>query len=236
MPRATLYLPPRFPLSPVGPMRISRPLPLVALLSLPLLAACSSHYSPDTYNAGAVQQAAKVDRGIVVGVRAVGVSANTTTGAVTGAAAGGIAGSQVGAGGAASAFGALGGTVIGGLVGSTIEHNTADAPALEYVVRKPNGDLISVTQQNQTPIPIGAKVLVIAGPQARIVPDYTAEPQPEAKPAAPAAAIDAAPAVTTQDLLRGVPAAPPAPTPSTPTPSTGAPSAAPTPLAPPAAP
>lgn len=180
------------------------------LLLLPLLAACSSHYSPDTYRAGAVQQAAKVERGIVVGARVVGVSADTSTGTVTGAAAGGIAGAQIGTGGAGTAFSALGGSVVGGLIGAAAEHSTADAQAVEYMVRTAKGELVSVTQQNKVPLPIGAKVLVIAGTQARIVPDYTAEPQPEAKPAPESApAIAAPPAVTSQDVLKGVPPANP---------------------------
>lgn len=184
---------------------------LAALLLLPLIG-CASHYSPDTYSAGAVQQAAKVQRGVIVGARAVGVSTNATAGTVTGAAAGGIAGSQVGAGGAASAFGALGGTVIGGLIGSTVEHSAADAPATEYVVRTEKGDLVSVTQQDPVPLAINQKVLVIDGKQARIVPDYTAQEQPVAPPSDPAPATAAPPAVTSQDLLRDVPApAPKAP-------------------------
>jgi outer membrane lipoprotein SlyB len=199
---------------------------LAALLLLPLIG-CTDHYSPDTYNAGAVQQAAKVQRGVIVGVRAVGVSANAATGTVTGAAAGGIAGSQVGAGGAASAFGALGGTVIGGLIGSTVEHSAADAPATEYVVRTEKGDLVSVTQQDKVPLAINQKVLVIDGKQARIVADYTAQEQPIAPPSAPAPAAAAPPAVTSQDLLRGMPAASPdAATPIAP-PAPGAPKSAP---------
>ena len=160
----------------------------VLLLLAPLLG-CGSSYSPNTYNATAVQQAAKVERGIVVGVRTVGVSASGTTGAVTGGAAGGIAGSQVGGGGVTGAIGALSGTVIGSLVGTSIEHSAADAPALEYVVRKPNGDMVSVTQQDTTPLAIGQKVLVIAGPQARIVADYTVDIEPPPPPVPPLAPV-----------------------------------------------
>jgi outer membrane lipoprotein SlyB len=174
---------------------------LAILLPL-LLPACASHYSPDTYSAGAVQQAAKVQRGVIVGRRAVAVSADTSTGTVTGAAAGGIAGSQVGAGGTASAFGALGGTVIGGLIGSTVEHSAADAPATEYMVQTEKGELVTVTQQDQVPLPINLRVLVIDGKQARIVPDYTAQAQPVAPPSVPAPATPAPPAVTSQELLR----------------------------------
>lgn len=194
---------------------------LAALLLLPLIG-CADHYSPDTYNAGAVQQAAKVQRGIIVGRRAVGISASANVGTVTGAAAGGIAGSQVGAGGAASAFGALGGTVIGGLVGSTVEHSSADAPGTEYIVDTGKDSLVTVTQQDKVPLAVGQKVLVIDGKQARIVADYTAQAQPVAPPSEPPPAAVAPPPVTPQELLHGIPAVPrpvsDAPTPLAPAP------------------
>ena len=141
------------------------------------LAACSPDYSPNTYASGAVQQANKVDQGVVVGRRLVGVTSAGTAGAVTGAAAGGIAGSQAG-GGVTSAFGALGGGLVGGVVGSAVEKTAGQTKAYEYVVRKPNGDLLSVTQQDDKPLEIGQKVLLIAGSQARIVPDYTVAVDP----------------------------------------------------------
>ena len=139
------------------------------------LAACGPSYSPDTYASNAAQQANKVEQGIVVGVRNVGVSAAGTVGTVTGAAAGGIAGSQA-IGGPISAFTALGGSLVGGIAGSTVEHVTADTQAFEYIVRKSNGDLVSVTQKDKTPLALKQKVLVIGGNQARVVPDYTLPP------------------------------------------------------------
>jgi outer membrane lipoprotein SlyB len=175
---------------------------------LALLAGCSPSYSPNTYDSTAVQQAAKVDQGVVVGVREVAVSANTTVGTVTGAAAGGVAGSQVG-GGVTSAFGALGGGLLGGIAGSAAQHVQGDTKAFEYIVRKANGDLISVTQTDTQPLTLGQHVLVIDGKQARIVPDYTV-PVATAKPVTvvpppavppPAVPIDAA-----------VPPVPPPPT------------------------
>jgi outer membrane lipoprotein SlyB len=132
------------------------------LLSLGLILAglsgCGPSYSPDTYASSAVQQANKVEQGIVIGVRDVAVSASGTTGAVTGAAAGGIA-------------------------GTAAEHIAADTNAYEYIVRKGNGDLVSVTQKDKTPLALGQHVLVIAGNQARVVPDYTVPPEvTQAKP------------------------------------------------------
>ena len=136
-------------------------------------AACTPNYSPDTYASTAVQQASKVEQGVIVGARKVAVQASGTTGAVTGAAAGGIAASQAPVAGVGSALTTLGGTLVGGLVGTGIERATGDTTAVEYIVRKSGNELISVTQKDAQPLAIGQKVLVIAGSQARIVPDYT---------------------------------------------------------------
>ena len=163
---------------------------------LATLAGCGPSYSPDTYTSAAVQQANKVEQGVVIGVREVGVTASGTVGIVTGAAAGGIVGSQVGSG-ALSALGALGGTVLGGLAGSAAEKVTGEPKAFEYIVRKGAGDLVSVTQKDEKPLVVGLKVLVIAGSQARIVPDYTvndiAAAPPTETPASKPPAVKATP-------------------------------------------
>jgi outer membrane lipoprotein SlyB len=88
------------------------------------LVGCGPDYSPNTYASNAVQQANKVDQGVIVGVREVSVSASGTTGAVICGAAGGIAGAQAGTG-TTSAFGALGGALVGGIAGSAAEHVSA---------------------------------------------------------------------------------------------------------------
>lgn len=156
---------------------------IVTLLIASALAACGSDYSPNTYNTAAVQQANKVERGVIVGLRDVMVTSKGSTGAVTGAAVGGVTGSQVPTG-VGSALGAIGGSLIGGIIGQSVEQTSADSPAFEYVVQKTNGELVSVTQKDETRLAIGQKVLVIAGPQARIVADYTVDLAPPAKPAA----------------------------------------------------
>lgn len=165
------------------------------------LAGCtsSSTYSPDSYASNAVQQANKVEPAVVVGFRQVVISASGTVGAVTGGAAGGILGAQVGPGGFNSALGAVGGTAVGTILGTTIERVTGDTTGWEYIVRKPNGDLLSLTQREEKPIAIGQKVLVITGNQARIVPDYSVAVEEPGKsaPAAPGAPAKDAPAATT---------------------------------------
>lgn len=148
----------------------------LSALTLAVLAGCTPSYSPDTYSSSAVQQASKVEQGIIAGRREVGVSAQGTAGGITGAAAGGIAGAQAPGGGVRTALTALGGSVVGGLVGAGVERAAGDTTAFEYVVRKANGELISVTQKDAVPLELGQKVLVIAGTQARIVGDYTVPP------------------------------------------------------------
>jgi outer membrane lipoprotein SlyB len=147
---------------------------LISALALVALSACGPSYSPDTYASAAAQQAAKVERGIVVGVRQVDISANTTIAGATGGAAGGLGASQVGSG-VVNGLATLGGAVAGVVAGSTVGHAIEDTSGYEYIVRKPNGDLVSVTQKDATPLAVGARVLVIAGPQARIVADYTVD-------------------------------------------------------------
>ncbi len=185
----------------------------MALAVLAALAGCGPNYSPDTYASNAAQQAAKVEQGVIVGVRPVGISASGVAGAAAGGAAGGIIGSQAGPGGITGALGAVGGSLVGGLVGTTVEHAQGDTTAWEYIVKEAKGDLVSVTQKDAKPLEIGQKVLVIAGSQARIVPDYTVTP-PAPEPAPPPGPVQTAPApapVTATPLPPPVPASPPAP-------------------------
>jgi outer membrane lipoprotein SlyB len=194
--------------------------PALALL-LAAIAGCGGEYSPNTYSATAVQQANKVAQGVVVGVREIKVSASETVGAVAGGAVGGIAGSQVPGSTLGQAFGTVGGTMIGGLVGAGAEHAVRDTKAFEYIVRKTTGELVSVTQKDEVPLAIGQHVLVIAGNQARIVPDYIVpvapgeetakaktpvKPVPAAAPVAASAATESVPpAAATQAAASATP-------------------------------
>ncbi|MCQ4162928.1 hypothetical protein NON00_23795 [Roseomonas sp. GC11] len=182
-------------------------------------AGCSPSYSPDTYASKAVQQANKVETGVIVGRRAVMITADGSTGAAAGAAAGGVAGTRVGGGDVTSAFAGIGGGLIGGLLGAATEKGVGSTDGFEYIVRKPNGEMVSVTQRDEKPLEIGLKVLVIAGAQARIVPDYTvAEEKPATPtPAAPTGSSAPAPAAPAQESLPAPTGeSPPAEAPATP--------------------
>jgi outer membrane lipoprotein SlyB len=185
------------------------------------LAGCGQSYSPNTYDTSAVQKANPVEQGVIVGVRAVDVTTQGDTGAVTGAAAGGIAGSQLPGAGATSALGALGGGLIGSLVGRSADKLAEKTTAFEYIVRKSDDKLISVTQQNDKPLAIGQHVLVIAGTQARIVPDYTVDlPKPVKITPVPAPApivVEPIPSPPAAAASSPEPAQAPPPAPSGPT-------------------
>ncbi|WP_338663170.1 hypothetical protein VQH23_23910 [Pararoseomonas sp. SCSIO 73927] len=155
-----------------------------------LLAGCGSDYSADTYSTRAVQQANPVQQGVIIGAREVQISADGTAGAAVGAAAGGIVGGSTPGSSITSALAGVGGGLVGGIFGSATERVINDNRATEYIVRRTNGELVNVTQRDVPPLPVGQKVLVIAGAQARIVPDYTV---PDAA-AAPATAGQQAPA------------------------------------------
>jgi outer membrane lipoprotein SlyB len=189
------------------------PLALTALLALAALAGCMRDYSPNTYSSAAAQQANKVTQGVVAGYREVMISADGTVGAVTGGAAGGVLGAQTPGSGVATALGTIGGTLLGGLVGTGVEHAAGDTRAFEYLVRQTDNSLVSVTQKDDEPLPVGEKVLVIAGNQARIVRDYSQKlPESSAPPAAAAKEPATPTPVGAPMSLLPPPAALPAPT------------------------
>ena len=62
-----------------------------------------------------------------------------------------------------------------------MEHASGDTTGWEFIDRKSNGDLLSVTQREPQPLPIGQKVLVITGNQARVIPDYSSAVEPASR-------------------------------------------------------
>ncbi len=145
---------------------------LVGAFCIFALGACAPNYSPNTYSGNAVQLANRVEAGVIIGYRQVAISASGTIGTVTGGAAGGVLGAEY----ANSALVTVGATAVGSVIGSTLDHAIGDTTGWEYIVRKPSGEMLSVTQREKTPLSLAQKVLVIMGPQARVVPDYSVVP------------------------------------------------------------
>jgi len=168
----------------------------IALASLCVffMSGCEHRFSPNIYSSNAVQLANVVDAGIVAGFREVTISANGNIGAVTGGAAGGVLGAQY-----AGALAAVGTTALGLVAGSALDRAAGDTTGWEYIVRKDNGDMVSVTQREKTPLALGQKVLVIMGPQARVVADYSTAPEPP--PVAAQAAAESKPEPVRVELV-----------------------------------
>ena len=147
-----------------------------------VVGACQNQYSTATYGPGAAQRAVRIDRAVVESFRVVDIrepGLGSGIGLLGGAAAGGLVGNQIGKGGG-NALATLGGVLVGGAAGVLAEKSITDAQAFEYVLRKENGELISVTQQDPQPLPVGQRVLVMYGAKVRVVPDNTAPPPPVA--------------------------------------------------------
>lgn len=153
------------------PIRFTRGPAVAACALLLSLVGCADRYSPNSYNAEAVQQVARVDRGTVESVRTVSVKeANLALGGAAGGAAGGLAAASAGSG-SGNGLAVLGGVLAGAAIGAVIEHEATKTQAYEYIVQKANGDMLSVVQRDAAPLAISQKVFVIYGVQARIIPD-----------------------------------------------------------------
>ena len=98
----------------IGSIRSPALRPAVPVLLL--LAGCTPSLAPDIYATRAVQQANRVEQGVVVQARRVRVEADGTTGAAAGAGIGAAAGGAATVGNSfARTLGAIGGGVVGGL-------------------------------------------------------------------------------------------------------------------------
>ncbi|MBU6448912.1 MAG: hypothetical protein KGQ26_04725 [Rhodospirillales bacterium] len=160
-----------------------RRLALPFLLLPFFLAGCHQGYSPNTYASNAAQVEANVERGVIIGVRQVMISASGVVGAATGGAAGGVAGSQLSGGPVVTALGAIGGTLVGGVAGTAAAQTISNTKGWEYIVQEAGDKMVSVTQTSKTALPEGLHVLVISDTQqARIVPDYTMQATTQTKP------------------------------------------------------
>lgn len=151
------------------------------VLAVPLLAVgltvsgCASNLGGGTYSRSSVGNVQHSARGTLVSVRHIQIEGTKSgVGTATGAVLGGAAGSEIGQGDAAKIAGVLGGAVLGGLLGSAVERGATQRAGYEYVVREPNGDLITIVQEaDGSAIAAGSPVLVIYGDRARVVPDTT---------------------------------------------------------------
>lgn len=112
---------------------------------LPVLAACSTHTTPSTFNRGEAGRTQTVEWGTVESVRDVQIQ-NDSRGVATatGAALGGIAGSTIGGGRRANTAGAIAGAAAGGAAGNAMARSARNG--VEITVRLESGRTVAVAQ------------------------------------------------------------------------------------------
>jgi len=151
-------------------------------LALPLAlfaGACSPNLSSNSYDAQAVGEVRRIERGTIESYRWVEIkNGRSGVGTIAGAGIGAAAGSTIGSGrgkGAEDVIGAIGGALIGGLIGSSIEKSASKQSGFEYVIRTESGALVSIVQADKQPLPEGAPVLIhFSGSRSRVVFDHNA--------------------------------------------------------------
>ncbi|MDR1267118.1 MAG: hypothetical protein LBJ70_01905 [Holosporales bacterium] len=134
------------------------------------LAGCARQISSNVYSERHVGEASFSYQGTIISVRKVLVGSEkleeNVAGGAVGAVGGGLLGSQFGKGEGKTAMTALG--VVGGAVGGAMAQKALrEQEALEYVVKLTNGQIVTVVQGLEDPLPSGAPVLVIMGQAGR---------------------------------------------------------------------
>lgn len=152
---------------------------ILAVPAAIMLGACSMNNSPNSYDERAVGQVNRVERGTIESYRWVQIERrNSGVGTVAGAGIGAAAGSTIGSGrgrGAENVIGAIGGALLGGLIGNSIEKSGSKKGGFEYLIRTESGALVSLVQQDNSPLPEGAPVVIMfSGSQSRVVFDHNA--------------------------------------------------------------
>jgi outer membrane lipoprotein SlyB len=140
------------------------------------LAGCASGLGANTYDPYQVGRVARVEEGMIVGVRPISIEANSQSskvGTLAGAALGGLAGSELGGGSKANAAGAIGGALLGGLAGNAIGKSAGAQTGFAYTIRLPSGELVSVAQAGEFAMPSGTPVLIEYGERARVIPQHS---------------------------------------------------------------
>lgn len=134
------------------------------------LSACAEDYGPRPYPAYAAGVPARVQHGVIVGVRPIEFGpGNNRAGAVIGGVAGGLAGNGL-AGGRDRGLATVAGVVGGALIGNAIQGDQRH-PGFAYMVQFRDGHTLEIPQPGAEPLPQGMRVNVIwEGDRAHIEP------------------------------------------------------------------
>lgn len=152
-------------------MKFKKSFSIVLAVSTLLLAGCGTDFSGNRYEASAVGEVSRTDRGTVISLRKVELKPESSTaGTALGAVGGGVVGSLFGGGNAKFATAAAG-AVAGGVAGNALASRAEEG--IEYTVRLENGSIVTIAQGSTPAISVGQKVYIVNSNKgrSRIVPE-----------------------------------------------------------------
>lgn len=137
--------------------------PLIAAL-LVVPAGCARQISPDVHSGRSAGQAIVTKSGYVEQARSVEIQESDTlegnkTGQLLGGLAGGVAGARFGDG-IGQVLASAGGAIIGAFVGAYAEQEVKRQPAVEYIVRTDDGNLLTIVQGPEPRMVAGQRVYI----------------------------------------------------------------------------
>ena len=140
---------------------------LIALAVISLVGCAGQSQTGNAYTAGQSRQAQTIQRGTVVAVKDVEVSAHPSgAGVLAGGALGGVAGAGNGRSGSGqSAASSIAGMVIGGIAGSLIDKKVNTLKGQEISILMISGTEIAIAQEideKEGPFLVGEKVRVLS--------------------------------------------------------------------------
>lgn len=146
---------------------------LLMLVFLPFMTGCASNNAGNTYNAGELNRESTIERGVIVAMREVKISGRDNgIGSVAGAGIGGTLGSYLGNDKRTNIVGGIVGAVAGGLAGHAVEGAVDADKATEFLIRKTNGEEVSIVQKNVDKLRLGDRVRIVrTGRVVRVVLD-----------------------------------------------------------------
>ena len=137
----------------------------VAVLATALVTAgCARQISPDVHAGRTAGETLRTYEAVIESARIVQIQESDTlegnkTGQLLGGLAGGVAGARFGDG-LGRALAIAGGAIAGAFIGAFAEQEVKRQEAAEYIVRTPEGDLLTIVQGTQPFLGVGQRVFV----------------------------------------------------------------------------
>lgn len=144
---------------------------LMAVAAMLGVSACATPYGPTSYGTYEQGRMAYTEPGTVVGYRPVTFQeGNLQGGTLAGGAVGAVGGAALGGDTEGRIAGGVLGAVAGALIGREIQRAAYSGQGFAYTVELDNRQLVTVAQGGANPIPVGTRVFVEMGDNARVYP------------------------------------------------------------------